>query len=322
MREARFVALNKNKWKEMEKWQGLDSEVLAANFVELSDDLSYARTFYPGSDSERYLNQLISNYQVNVNSGKVERKKGIAFFWKQEFPLLLASQYKTFLFALLFFALSVVLGVFSAAHDTDFLRLILGDNYVNMTQDNIAAGKPMGVYSNQGEWSMFVRITINNTKVAFNAFALGLLFSAGTLWVLFFNGIMLGAFQYFFFQQHLLAHSMLSVWAHGTFEITAIIIAGGAGLIMGNSFLFPGTYTRLYSFRRGALTGLKIVVGLIPFFILAGWIESFITRYADQTPLIGAICVCLSAIGVIFYFVVYPYRLYRKCNKNISNGED
>lgn len=322
MREARFVALNKNKWKMMEKWQELNSEVLAANFVELSDDLSYARTFYPGSDSERYLNQLISHYQVNVNSGKVERKQGIVFFWKQEFPLLLASRYKTFGFAFLVFAISVVLGIFSAAHDMDFLRLIVGDNYVNKTLDNIAAGKPMGVYNNQDEWTMFVQITINNIKVAFNAFAFGLLFSAGTVWILFFNGIMLGAFQYFFYQHDLLFHSMLSLWAHGTFEITAIIIAGGAGLIMGNSFLFPGTYTRLYSFRRGALTGIKVVVGLIPFFILAGWIESFITRYADQTPEVGAVCVLLSVIGVIFYFVVYPYWLYRKCNKNISNGKD
>ncbi len=322
MREARFVALNKNRWKEMEKWQELDSETLAANFVELSDDLAYARTFYPGSDSERYLNQLIAHYQVNVNSGKIEKNKGIAFFWKQEFPLLIASQYKTFLFSFLFFAGAVALGVFSAAHDMDFLRLILGDNYVNMTLDNIASGKPMGVYASQDEWNMFVQITINNVKVSFNAFALGLLFSAGTLWILFYNGVMLGAFQYFFFQHNLLFHSTLSLWAHGTFEITAIIIAGGAGLIMGNSFLFPGTYTRLYSFRRGALAGVKVIVGLIPFFIIAGWIESFITRYADQTPVVGAICVLLSLMGVIFYFVVYPYQLYRKCNKNISDGKD
>lgn len=322
MREARFVALNKNKWKEMEKWQELDSEALAANFMELSDDLAYARTFYPGSDSERYLNQLISHYQVSVNSGSVERKRNLASFWKQDFPLLLASQYRTFLFAFLVFILSVALGAFSAAHDMDFLRLIVGDSYVNMTLDNIAAGKPMGVYDSQDEWNMFVQITVNNIKVSFNAFVFGLLFSVGTVWFLFFNGIMLGAFQYFFFQHHLLFHSMLSLWAHGTFEITAIIIAGGAGLIMGNSFLFPGTYTRLYSFRRGALTGIKVVVGLIPFFIIAGWIESFITRYADATPVVGAVCVLLSVIGVIFYFVVYPYRLYRKCNKNISDGED
>ena len=79
-------------------------------------------------------------------------------------------------------------------------------------------------------------------RVSFIAFAFGLFFSAGTLWILFSNGMMIGAFEYFFYKYGLLAHSVMSVWAHGTFEITSVIIAGAAGLIMGNSFLFPGTY--------------------------------------------------------------------------------
>ena len=98
----------------------------------------------------------------------------------------------------------------------------------------------MGVYGSLGEWEMFLFITFNNIKVAFIAFAFGIFFSAGTLWVLFSNGIMLGAFQYFFYERGLLLHSALSVWAHGTFEITSIIIAGAAGLVMGNSFCFRG----------------------------------------------------------------------------------
>lgn len=72
-------------------------------------------------------------------------------------------------------------------------------------------------------------------------------------------------FRIFFYKYGLLAHSVMSVWAHGTFEITSVIIAGAAGLIMGNSFLFPGTYPRLFSFRRGAVRGVKIVAGLVPF---------------------------------------------------------
>ena len=204
------------------------------------------------------------------------------------------------------------IGFFSAAHDADFVRLILGDGYVNMTIENIEAGKPMGVYNASGAWTMFVSITLNNIRVAFVAFAFGLLFSAGTLWVLFANGVMLGAFQYFFYDYGLLFHSMLSVWAHGTFEITSIVIAGGAGLVMGNAFLFPGTYPRLYSFRRGAVDGLKLVAGLVPFFVVAGFIESFVTRYADASPVVGAVAIVLSAIGVVCYFVVLPYKMKNK----------
>ena len=103
MKEARFISRNKDKWKNMENGQQPDAEHLAANFIELSDDLAYARTFYPGSEVERYLNQLIAGYQTDINSRPVRKNKPIWYFWKQELPLLLASEYKTLLFAFFFF---------------------------------------------------------------------------------------------------------------------------------------------------------------------------------------------------------------------------
>mgnify|MGYP000036297591 FL=1 len=88
---------------------------------------------------------------------------------------------------------------------------------------------------------------------------------------------------------------------------------------MGNSFLFPGTYPRLFSFRRGAVRGVKIVAGLVPFFILAGVIESYITRYADAMPVVGALCIGISAVGVIGYFIVYPVIIGRR--QKLNEGE-
>ena len=77
MKEARFISRNKDKWKNMENGQQPDAEHLAANFIELSDDLAYARTFYPGSEVERYLNQLIAGYQTDINSRPVRKNKPI-----------------------------------------------------------------------------------------------------------------------------------------------------------------------------------------------------------------------------------------------------
>ena len=108
MKEARFISRNKDKWKNMENGQQPDAEHLAANFIELSDDLAYARTFYPGSEVERYLNQLIAGYQTDINSRPVRKNKPIWYFWKQELPLLLASEYKTLLFAFFFFVHEVI----------------------------------------------------------------------------------------------------------------------------------------------------------------------------------------------------------------------
>lgn len=311
MREARFVNLNKEKWSRMERMDHLDADTLAENYVALADDLSYARTFFPGSEVERYLNGLAGAYQTNIYGRDRRERRGALSFWTREFPELLWEKRRTLLFALVFFVFSVAVGAVSASRDATFMRLILGDEYVDMTLENIERGTPMGVYAQGTPAQMFWMITANNVKVAFIAFVFGLLFSAGALWVLFTNGVMLGAFQYFFYEHGLLLHSALSVWAHGTFEITSIVVAGGAGLVMGNGLLFPGTYRRGESFRRSAMQGVKIVAGLVPFFVVAGWIEGFVTRHADTVPVVGAATIVLSLAGVASYFVLYPYYLHK-----------
>ena len=110
---------------------------------------------------------------------------------------------------------------------------------------------------------------------------------------------------------------MLSVWVHGTVEISAIVIAGGAGIKMGNGLLFPGSYPRAYAFKKAAKSGLKIVIGLFPFFVLAGFIESFITRYT-QWPLFAKLAIigCSFAL-VAFYFILLPIKITR--NVTVKN---
>ena len=124
------------------------------------------------------------------------------------------------------FVASALIGVLSAANDPDFVRLILGNGYVDMTLDNIANGEPMAVYNGSSEVPMFLGITLNNVMVSFNCFAMGLLTSFGTGYMLLSNGIMVGAFQTFFYQHDLLWESSLAIWLHGTLEIWAIIVAG------------------------------------------------------------------------------------------------
>lgn len=154
---------------------------------------------------------------------------------------------------------------------------------------------------------MFMGITMNNIYVSFIAFVMGLLTSFGTGFIIFRNGVMLGAFQTFFAQYGLLGESALAIWLHGTIEISAIIVAGAAGLAMGNGWLFPGTYKRLYSFRRGAKRGLKIVMGTVPLFITAGFIESFFTRHTEWPDALRLTIILLSLAFIIFYYIVLPY---------------
>src|SRR5450432_2309328 len=98
-----------------------------------------------------------------------------------------------------------------------------------MTEQNIAKGDPFGVYKDQDSLSMFLWIAVHNVQVSFMIFISGILACLGTVWMLFSNGVMLGAFQYYFFSKGLGWKSVLVIWIHGTLEISSIIIAGEIG---------------------------------------------------------------------------------------------
>ena len=223
---------------------------------------------------------------------------------------------KLLLASFLIFLISMLIGVMSQCFDHDFCRIILGDYYVDMTLDNIAKGKPMAVYDSDGELNMFLGITFNNIRVSFMIFVSGILTSIATGACLFQNSVMLGCFETFFAQHGLLYESFLAVFLHGTLEISAIIIAAAGGLAIGNGWLFPGTYSRLVSFRRGAKRGLKIVAGTVPMFILAGFIEGFVTRHTEVPDALRLAFILLSLAFVICYFVILPQIRHRQRKKN------
>lgn len=314
MREVTFLKKNADKWKEFETFlsskENINPDKLAALFIELTDDLSYSRTFFPESKTTQYLNSLTARVHQSIYKSKKERKERFFRFWKYEAPLLFYKHRLKIAISFSIFFISMLMGVVSSAGDSGFVRLIMGDGYVNMTLENIDKGDPMAVYKQMNGVDMFLGITFNNIRVSFIAFVYGILISFGTGWVLMSNGIMLGAFQYFFHIHNLLFESILVIWIHGTLEISAIIIAGAAGLVLGNSILFPGTYSRRQSFIIGSKEGLKIIVSLVPIFITAGFLESFVTRFTGMPIYLSLTIIISSAIFVIWYFVIYPYRIF------------
>ena len=233
-------------------------------------------------------------------------------FWKTELPMVVYRYRREILYSFLIFLLFALIACFSAAHDETFVRGVLGDDYVDMTEDNIARGDPFGVYKQENGLTMFTYIALHNVKLAFIMFIAGFLLGIGTVWFLFENGVMVGAFQYFFFARGLGWKSVLVIWIHGTLEISAFIVAGAAGLVMGNSILFPGTHKRLHSLRRGAKDGLKLMVGLVPIFIVAASLEGFVTRYSGMPVWLSLFILLGSLTFLIWYFVLYPVKVNKK----------
>lgn len=312
MKEVTFIRRNIDKWKETEKVvEGADRltpDRLAEAYMELTADLAFAQTHFPDSRITIYLNNLASALHNVIYRNKREKWSRVVTFWTREVPQTMREARRELLVSFLIFAVSAVVGIVSAWNDGNFVRLILGNGYVDMTLNNIANGEPMAVYNGSEEVPMFLGITFNNIMVSFNCFAMGLLTSFGTGYMLFSNGVMLGSFQTFFYQQGLLGESMLAIWLHGTLEIWAIIVAGAAGLTLGNGWLFPGTYSRAVSFARAAKRGLKIVIGTVPVFILAGFIEGFLTRHTYLPTALRLGIILLSLVFIVFYYIYLPNR--------------
>ena len=321
MREAAFVRQNKDKWVKYESLfennNKLSPGQLSDIYIELSDDLSYSKTFYPKSNTTRYLNGLASTIHQKVYSSKKESGSRFITFFTKEFPSQFHKHQKQLLLSFLIFAIFSIVGAYSSATDAAFVRAIMGDAYVNMTLENIANEDPMAVYKQASETDMFLGITINNIKVSLLAFSLGVLAGVGTVFLIMRNAIMLGSFQYFFYEKGLLWESARTIWIHGTIEISVIIVAGCAGLVVGKSILFPGTYSRLKSFTMGIKDGLKIVISTIPFFILAGFLEGFVTRITTMPDWLAILIILISLAMILFYYVYYPLHLFKK-SKNES----
>ena len=316
MREGLFIRKNIEKWKQYQYEKTADPDEMASQFTELVNDLGYSKTFYPQSKVTTYLNGLASKIYLGIYKNKKEETSRIVRFWKTELPLLIKKHHLVVALAFIIFILFALMAVFSATHDETFIRGILGDGYVEMTEDNIAKGDPFGVYKDENATYMFILIAENNIRVSFLTFIAGFLLSVGSVWFLLVNGVMVGAFQFYFFTKGLGFASVLVIWIHGTLEISSIILSGAAGIIVGNSILFPGTHKRLHSLQSGAKDGLKVLIGVIPLLIIAASLEGYVTRYSDMPKAISISILLISFSFVVWYFGIYPIRLYKKLQQN------
>ncbi len=330
MREAMFIKKNVEKWTEYQQTNPGNPDETAQRFITLIDDLSYAKTYYPRSKVTRWINGLAAGIYQSIYRNKKERYSRIFHFWKYELPGVFRRHHRTFLFTAIVFVLFVTVGVVASRTNPDFIRGVLGDDYVNMTEENIANGDPFGVYKDANPFTMFVRIAFNNIRVAFLLFIGGISLGYFTLSILWSNGLMLGSFQYMFFAHGLGIKSILVIWIHGTIEISAIVIAGTAGFVLAKGILFPGTYTRLESFMQGAKDAAKILISLVPFFIIASFLESYVTHLMSSTfdtkaeaglPIWVSIVILTSSVWlIVWYFIIWPLRLQKKGTYSRADG--
>jgi uncharacterized membrane protein SpoIIM required for sporulation len=325
MKETTFIEQNKDKWKRFEELSesiAKDPEELSNLYMDITDDLSYAQTFYKRRTVRVYLNQLAQGVFTGLHIQKRGSLKKLISVWKTSLPLEVYRARKNLIFALVVFMVWAIIGAITTHFNPNFAKIVLGEHYIYTTNENIAMGNPLAIYETQDQMAMFIDITTNNIRVAFLTFIFGVFFTIGTHFFLFQNGIMLGTFQYFFATKGLFITSFLGIWIHGAFEISSIVLAAGAGITLGNGWLFPKNYSRLQSLQLSAKRGLKIMLSLVPFLIIAGFLESYVTANYQILPEWSKwFLIALSFGIIILYYVIYPIIVARKNSDLIEKEE-
>lgn len=246
-------------------------EELALLYRQVAADLSVLRRDATARSYTDHVNELLTRAHHIIYSGRKTSARSLFRFLRDDYPAIFQRQLPFVLASLL---ISVAWGLFGAALTSarpDFMRHFVGPAMIATMERHEMWTK--SVVSMAPTASSY--IMTNNLSVSFATFAGGVAFGLGTFFYLYVNGMMLGVIGA---ACHQYAMS-LALWSfvapHGALELPSILVAGGAGLRLGYSMLFPGSLRWKESVALGGMEATRLVSGIIPLLVLAGLLEGF-----------------------------------------------
>lgn len=273
-------------------------------YRQVSADLAHLRTNEADPALVTRINRLVTRAHGQIYRGKARTWPSVLGFFLVEYPRLFRQ---TFRFTLASFLLCAVVYAmaYQAVQDDPLLVAdimggmdaeFIGDKEAKDITERFAQG-----IEEMGGGLMSSAITTNNIRVALMAFALGITLGIGTVWVLTVNAAMVGGIAGAFGRSGIESTLWATLLPHGALELTAIVIAGGSGLLLGWSIWCPGWRTRRRAVQEQSILAVKLVLGLVPAFIVAGTIEGFITgnEAIPQAVKVGI------GVGALALFVIY-----------------
>jgi uncharacterized membrane protein SpoIIM required for sporulation len=246
---------------------------LALLYRQTAADLSSAREHRADAQLAAYLNQLLGRAHNLIYSGTKPRTRGLVAFYTKTFPQIFRDTWRYTFAATAIFALGGAIGAALALADPGFPRFVLGGQMMDtieqrvMWTHGILAVKPLASSA----------ITTNNLSVSFAAFAMGITAGIGTAWMMLLNGVLIGVIGVACFRAGLSVSLWSFVAPHGSLELPAIFIAGGAGLILARGLLDPGTLPRREALAAAGSRAIRLLLGVIPLLLIAGIIEGFVS---------------------------------------------
>jgi uncharacterized membrane protein SpoIIM required for sporulation len=250
-----------------------DLQELSLLYRQTAADLAAIREDRSSLHFARYLNQLLARAHNTIYSGRGANPKALLSFYAEAYPAVFRRNLAYCLAGILLFFVSALAGAGLTYRDPDFKVKVLGPRMVEtierkqMWTHSIVGIKPLASSA----------IMTNNISVSFLTFAMGITAGLGTIYMMMFNGLLIGVIG----MACWLAGMSVQLWSfvapHGVLELPAIFIAGGAGLRIAKGLLFPGYLPRKESLARAGGEAVRLLLGVIPMLIVAGVIEAFIS---------------------------------------------
>jgi uncharacterized membrane protein SpoIIM required for sporulation len=317
LKEEQFIKVNSNIWRELEGLSAVvnkkgikalpsrDVKKFLNNFRQCSHHLAYARTHYPKTSTEAYLNSLISKCNSHVYAVRKISPEKFFKYIGYEFPKLLREQKWYIISSFGIFIFGVLISLLLVSVNSDNANMFLPQAMVE--------GVKSGTTGGGGQWNyplMSSYIMFNNISVSLRAFVFGITLGLGTIYVLFFNGALLGALTALMYMYGNPKNYWSLILPHGVIELTAIFISGAAGLIIAKNMLLPGELTRKHALIYGAKKAVSLVMGVVLMLVIAGIIEGFFTplNISEEIKLTFA---AITLLVLALYFSI-PYLIKQK----------
>lgn len=245
------------------------------HYRSMSRDVSLARHVLPGSRITIYLESLLAQANDLIHRRHYPLRLELLRFLRDEIPAAVRELYRPIVFSFVIFVLSGLFGWWLVSTYPELVSLVASEEMIRTVQrgslwtDDLLNVLPPAFLS--------VSILTNNIMVTLFAFALGVFYGLGTIYIMGLNGLMLGGVFAFTHQYGMADRLFEFVIAHGMVEISVIILAGAAGMKMGEALIRPGQLTRATAFQQAISKAGKLIALGVPLLIGAGIIEGNIS---------------------------------------------
>ncbi len=310
-----FVASRHHRWgkldrllgngRQLHKHDGVTISRTASLYRSLCNDLMRSRSLGYTPDLVDYLNSLAGRAHNALYGARPFQLPQFFRMLLLDFPRAFRRNINFFWLSLLLFCIPCAIGVFGALNSPDFAAEIVPEGTLAQMAEAYSQG--FGDGRSEGTDAQMAGFYVyNNVGIAFRCFATGILFGAGSLFFLIYNGLMIGTVTgYVASAGH--AHNILTfMCTHGTFELTAIIISGQAGLRMGYSLVVTNGLTRIGSLRHHAPEIARLVLGAAAMLVIAAAIEGFWSPSSIPAPVKWTVAAIL--MGLIIFYLAFVGR--------------